>query len=123
MYIVDLLSQFWVIGLRFFISRSSRSLTNQVISAAGDAMALYSASELDLKIVPCFLDFQEIGELPRNMMYPITDLLESTQEPQSLSQKPCRVILLEPQSLIPWPYLLCIYGRVMLSSVMFLGPA
>ena len=69
----DWLSQFRVIGLRFFISKSSSSLSNQVTSAAAEAIALYSASELDLDTVPCFLDFQEIGECPRSILYPVTE--------------------------------------------------
>ena len=43
---------------------SSRSLVIQMTFAVVEAIALYSASELDLDIVPYFLDFHEMGELP-----------------------------------------------------------
>ena len=52
------------------------------------AKALYSASELDLDTVDCFLDFQDMRELPRNTQYPVTDLRVAGQLAQSESAKP-----------------------------------
>lgn len=45
------------------ISEQSNKPSNLEVVAA---IALYSASLEDLEIVPCFLDFQETGELPSN---------------------------------------------------------
>ena len=39
---------------------------------------MYSTSELDLDIVCCFLDFQNIGKVPSNNRYLVTDFLVST---------------------------------------------
>ena len=52
---------------------------------------LYFASEEDLEIVVCFLDFHEIGELPSKKRYPVTDLLESGHDAQLESEKACKV--------------------------------
>lgn len=57
--------------------------TSQVV----DARAQYFASEEDLEIVACFLDFHDIRACPRKMQKPITDLLVSTHAPQSESEK------------------------------------
>ena len=53
-------------------------------------MEQYSASAEDLPTVCCFLDFQDIIESPRNMQYPVIDLLVSGQDAQSESAKPLR---------------------------------
>lgn len=74
-------------GLRFVRLSSSSNLTIYVISAAVEAIALYSASELDMDSVPCFLDFQDMGDCPSMMRYLVMDLLESMHDPQSLSEK------------------------------------
>lgn len=81
--------------------RSSSSLTTQTTSAAVAAIALNFASELDLDTVPYFLDLQAIGEFPNTSMYPVTDLLESMQAPQSLLEKACKVNLSEPLRVMP----------------------
>jgi hypothetical protein len=57
-------------------------------------MARYSASADDLETLACFLDFHEMSEFPRNIQYPITDLLVAWQPPQSESQKAFNVRLL-----------------------------
>ena len=50
------------------------------------AMALYSASTNDLETIACFLVFQQTGELPSMMKYPVKDLLERGHPPQLESQ-------------------------------------
>lgn len=57
-----------VTGLRLEALNSLSSLTTHVTSAATATIALYSASDEDLLIVPCFLDFHDIGDLPNNRM-------------------------------------------------------
>lgn len=44
-------------------------------SEAALAIALYSASELDINAMCCFFDFQLMGEFPSIRTYPVTDLL------------------------------------------------
>lgn len=44
---------------------SVNNLTSHVISEVPLAIALYSTSEELLDTLACFLDFQEIAELPR----------------------------------------------------------
>lgn len=56
-----------VTGFKQCMPSSSRSLTNQVISEVAAHMAMYSASAELLETIPCFLDFQLIGDLPRSM--------------------------------------------------------
>ena len=82
-----------MIGFKFVTIRSSSNLTNQVTSVVAEAITLYSASELDLEIVLCLLDFYEMGDFPSMIIYPVTNFLVSGQEPQSLSEKACKVIL------------------------------
>lgn len=53
-------------------------------------MARYSASDEERETVDCFLDFQEIGDLPKRRMYPVTERRVSIQEPQSESKKACK---------------------------------
>lgn len=59
---------------------------SQVISDALAAMARYSASEEDRDTVLCFLDFHEIGELPKRTTYPVIECRVSGQEAQSESE-------------------------------------
>jgi hypothetical protein len=47
------------------------------------AKARYSASEDDLQTVNCFFVIQDIRELPRKNLLPVTDLLESLYPAQS----------------------------------------
>lgn len=49
-----------------------------------DVNVRYSASAEDLAMVVCFLAFHEIKESPRNTQKPMTDFLESRQDPQRL---------------------------------------
>jgi len=65
-----------VIGVRLFNPNSLSNLTRHVISEAAYAIALYSASDELFETIPCFLDFQLIGEDPRSIKYLVTDLLE-----------------------------------------------
>ena len=63
---------------------------SQLISLIVAAIALYSAFAEDLKIVVCFLAFQEIEESPKKMQKPVIDFLESGQVAQSKSEKALR---------------------------------
>lgn len=70
-------------------------------------MALYSASADDTETVACFLVFQETGELPSMMKYPVNDHLEKGHPPQSESQNPysCKLFLVDrrmPQPAVPF---------------------
>lgn len=56
-----------------------------MISLVTYASDLYSASNEDLEIVFCFLDFHETKEFPNRMQYTIMDLLVRVQEAQSAS--------------------------------------
>ena len=49
-------------------------MSNLTTSEAGLAMTIYSAFELDLEIVFCFIDFQLIGEFPNMRTYLVTIL-------------------------------------------------
>jgi hypothetical protein len=55
-------------------------------SAVASAIALYSASVLDLDTVLCFLALQEIRLDPRNTAKPPIDLLSLTLHVQSASE-------------------------------------
>ena len=48
-------------------------------------MALYSASVVDRETVGYFLEFHEIRFDPKNVQYPVVDLLESRHPAQSAS--------------------------------------
>ena len=82
----DWLSQLRVTGVRLLMPSSWSNLTIHVTSEAACAIALYSASEELLETVPCFFDFQLMGEDPKRIKYPITDLLEVGKLP-SLNQR------------------------------------
>ena len=69
---------------------SLKKLSVQTTSQIATPMERYSASAKDLLIVCCFLEFQEIIESPRNIQYPVIDLLVSGQDAQSESSKPLR---------------------------------
>lgn len=47
---------------------SSSNLRIQIASQEHWARALYSDSHEDLEVLDCFLEFHEIGELPRKKM-------------------------------------------------------
>ena len=51
------------------------------------AMALYSASIIDLATIVCFLLFQVIKFPPRKVQYPIVDFLSEGDAAQSTSIK------------------------------------
>lgn len=65
---VDWLAQNNVTDWRLVMPKSRSNRKSQVIYAEAKGTALYSASELDLKMVDCFLDFQLIGDCPNMMM-------------------------------------------------------
>lgn len=64
----------------------------QVISATKWAGLLNSAFILDLDIVCCFLDCQEIKFWPKYTQKPEVDLRSSRSDAQSASQKPSRAV-------------------------------
>lgn len=86
MEMADWLSQDRETDRRSSTLNFSKSRTSHVISEATGAMARYSASKEDLETMCCFLDFQEIGVLPKRITYTVTDRLVSKQAPQSESQ-------------------------------------
>lgn len=61
---------------------SSGSRTTPMTSDTTWDMTLYSTSELDLDTVCCFLDFQQIGDIPYKRRYLLTELLVSRQDAQ-----------------------------------------
>ena len=64
-----ILKHFHLCAIRKFLTpRSSKSLTIHVTSTTTAAIALYSASELDLETVPYFLDIRDIGDFPWRRM-------------------------------------------------------
>ena len=67
--------------------KSCRIYFNQVISQQVIAIERYSASTLDRDTVLCFLVFQEINELSRNMKYLVTNCQVSRHLAQSALQK------------------------------------
>ena len=75
-----------MIGWELGIPSSDMSLTNQATLAVACDIALYLASAELLETVGCFLDFQLMGELPKSIMWLVTDLLEKGYESQSLSE-------------------------------------
>ena len=58
---------------------------SQISSQAAKAMALYSASALDLATTCCFLLFQDIKLPPIETQYPEVDLLSDGDPAQSAS--------------------------------------
>ena len=68
------------------IHMSLSSVLSQVTSQLAKAIALYSASALDLATTFCFFVFQETGEFPNIIQNPEVDLLEKAQLAQSESQ-------------------------------------
>lgn len=87
------------------MSRSKN--VNQVISAVVEAIALYSASELDLATVGCFFEHQEMQFAPRKTQKPMVLLRVDGQPAQSASEKAYNEVgLLEikrnPYSLVPF---------------------
>jgi hypothetical protein len=65
---------------------SLRSVCTHIISAVASAIALYSASVLDLDTVLYFLALQEIKFEPKNTAKPPVDLLSSMLPVQSVSE-------------------------------------
>lgn len=70
------------VGLTRETPNSRSSCRSQTISLLVEDIDQYSASVKDLETVGCFLDFQDMGECPRNMYPPIVDLRVSKQPPQ-----------------------------------------
>jgi hypothetical protein len=94
MWIAALLSQYNFADCGCEICKSVNNCFSQVISQHVEAIALYSASAKEREIVVCFFVFQEIGELPMSMQYPVTERRVSLQRAQSVSHKACNCLLL-----------------------------
>lgn len=71
--------------------RSLSKRNNQVISATTHRMDRYSASAEDKETKACFLYFEEIGEEPKVMKYPLINRRVTGQRPQSEPQKARRL--------------------------------
>ncbi len=84
-----LLSQYNFAGCGCEIWRSANNCFNQVISQQVEAITLYSASAEERDIVVCFFVFQDIGEFPRSIQYPVTKRRVSLHRAQSASQDAC----------------------------------
>ena len=67
------LSQCSIGGRGRAIPRSRSKKDSHVSLAAVDAMEQYSASALDRDTIDCFLTFQEMQLLPRNVQNPVVD--------------------------------------------------
>jgi len=80
------LSQYKIMGLERWMSRSWRSVLSHVSSQVVDARARYSASAEEWETVYCFLVRQEIGLVPSWMKKPMVDLRVSGQLAQSESE-------------------------------------
>ena len=85
MWMAALLSQYNFVDCGYGIRRFANSCFNQVISQQVDAIALYSASAEEQDTVVCFFVFQDIGELPRSMQYPMIERRVSLHRAQSAS--------------------------------------
>ena len=85
------------------ISKSFNKACNQVISQTVIAMALHSTSVEDLDTMDYFLDFHDTRESPKNMQYPVVDLLVSMQDAQSASVYAFKWKLDVANSKIPCP--------------------
>lgn len=53
---------------------------------------MYSASQLDVATVACFLELHEMAPCPMKNAYPDTDLCVSMSDAKSESAEPCSVI-------------------------------
>lgn len=120
MAIADLLSQNKVVGHLGCIPRSKRRYHSHWISHAPAARLLYSASEEDLYIVCCFLDFQETKALPKKMQKHVTDLLVYDHAAQSAFVKAWSCWLEFATNQIPFPGALFKYRRTLWASTMCL---
>lgn len=80
------LSQHNMVALGCLTSKSLRTHFSQVNSQHVKAMALYSASPVDLDVVVYFLDLQEAGDSPIITQSPEMDLLVSLHPAQSAPQ-------------------------------------
>jgi hypothetical protein len=87
MWMAALLSQYNFTGCGCEIWRSANSCFNQVISLQVEAIYYASAEERDT--VVCFFVFQDIGELPISIQYPVTERRVSLHRAQSASQNAC----------------------------------
>ena len=69
--------------------RSTGNFRSQTHSIVAVKVALYSALQLDVATVACFLLNQEMHEEPSMKQLPLWDLHVSEQPAQSISINPC----------------------------------
>jgi len=84
------LSQYSNTGIMCITLRLDKILFNHFNSQLVIAIKRYSAPTDDLDIVCSFFIFQDIGESPRNIIQPVSDLWVNGQPAQSSSHHPCR---------------------------------
>ena len=75
-----------------FNRSSLRSELTQINSDVALAIALYSASVLDLETVTCFFELQEMRFVPRYMRNPLVERRSRESPAQSASLKAVREI-------------------------------
>lgn len=93
--------------------RSLRNCISHKTSQVVRAIARYSTSTELLAIRTCFLDFQDIVELPSKMQKHVVDFLDIGHPAQSLSQYATSFASYEDARRIPWEELLLRYLRTL----------
>ena len=111
-------------GLARGIWNSLNNDLNYVTSATKPARLRYSTSVLDLEIVCCFLDCQDINFGPKNTQWPEVERLSSKSDAQSASQNPTKSRLddffkCKPCYKVPYKYLKIRFTAFQCSSVGF----
>jgi hypothetical protein len=88
-----------------------------MISAVALAIALYSASVLNLETVGCLRALQEMSLLPRKIANPPIDRMSSTSLAQSASEKPLTRVERDLDSFNPKLIVCFTYLKIHLTAV------